>query len=71
MTDEQASIDTRVTLTDLQQSRVDFARCDLEAARALDLGRLDAASLILVIEKLRGRLDDVLTLVDEVCEPPD
>lgn len=53
-------------LTDTQLARIDFARRDLEYARAEDLAQLDDAGLILVIEKLRGRLDDILTLVDEV-----
>jgi hypothetical protein len=68
MTHEQART---LPLTDLQRTRIDFARRDLEAARAADLGRLDAAGLILVVEKLRGRLHDVLTVVDEICDPPE
>lgn len=58
------------TLTNFQASRLDFARLDLEAARAQDLGQLDAAKLILVIERLRGRLDDMINLVDEVTRNP-
>lgn len=54
-------------LTDLQKSRVDFARRDLGTARAEDLAQLDAAGLILVVERLRGRLGDMLDLIGEVA----
>jgi len=53
-------------LTATQAARVDFARRDLEYARAEDLAQLPPDGLILLVEKLRGRLDDILTLVDEV-----
>lgn len=56
-------------LTDSQATRIDFARRDLEAARAADLAQLPPAGLILQIERLRGRLDDVLQIVDEVTQP--
>ncbi|MGA5603984.1 hypothetical protein ACPCUF_23610 [Streptomyces griseoincarnatus] len=52
-------------LTDLQRSRIEYARQDLDRARAEDLARLDAASLILLVERLRGRLGDVLDLIHE------
>ncbi|MFZ3556488.1 MULTISPECIES: hypothetical protein [unclassified Streptomyces] len=57
----------KIPLTDLQSSRVDFARRDLESARAADLTHLNEAGLILVVERLRTRLDDILGLVDEVA----
>lgn len=53
-------------LTDTQQSRLEFARRDLDEARAADLAALPASLLIVQIERLRGRLDDVLRLVDEL-----
>ncbi|MFI2761442.1 hypothetical protein ACH5A3_21610 [Streptomyces echinatus] len=53
-------------LTDLHRARIDYARRDLEYARAEDLAQLHAAGLILIIERLRTRLDDILALVDEV-----
>ncbi|MGA6223444.1 hypothetical protein ACPESV_24300 [Streptomyces umbrinus] len=56
------------TLTDMQKSRIDFARRDLETARASDLAQLPHAGLILQIERLRGRLDDMLLLVDEISQ---
>lgn len=56
-------------LTDLQYARIDYARRDLEYARAEELAHLDPAGLILVIERLRGRLYDMLDLVDEVTPP--
>jgi hypothetical protein len=68
MTDEPPRLPTG-HLTDLQFSRIDFARRDLESARATDLAQLDAGGLILVVERLRGRLTDMLDLVDEVTAP--
>lgn len=65
MTDEPSRPLTG-TLTELQLSRVDFARRDLEYARSEDLGQLDAAGLILLVERLRGRLGDVLDLLEEI-----
>lgn len=53
-------------LTDLQHTRIDFARRDLENFRAADLAQLDSAGLILMVERLRNRLGDILDLVDEV-----
>lgn len=59
-------------LTNEQRARIDFARRDLETARAADLGALQADGLILVIERLRGRLGDMLDLITEACDttPP-
>lgn len=59
-------------LTDIQKARVDYARRDLETFRAEDLARLEPASLILIVERLRTRLYDVLGLIAEVCDttPP-
>lgn len=54
------------SLTDIQAARLDFARRDWESARAEDLAQMEAASLILLVERLRGRLGDILTLVDEI-----
>lgn len=56
-------------LTDAQRTRIDFARHD--PARCEDVARLDPASLILLVERLRGRLDDILRLLDEVAPPAD
>jgi hypothetical protein len=55
-------------LTPTQATRIDFARRDLESARAEDLARLPPADLILIIERLRGRLDDTLHVVDEIVQ---
>lgn len=67
MTDEQSRpTPAPGPLTDLQRTRIDFARRDLEYARSEDLAQLDDAGLILLIERLRGRLGDVLDLVDEI-----
>jgi hypothetical protein len=56
------------TLTNSQATRVDFARRDLDSVRSEDMARLDAASLVLLVEQLRGRLGDMLDLVAEVCD---
>lgn len=55
-------------LTPSQVTRRDFAQSDLDTARAEDLARLPPAGLILIIERLRGRLDDMLHLVDEITQ---
>lgn len=68
MTDEQPT-PTRA-LTDIQRDRIDYARRDLDSARAENLAQLDDAGLILMVERLRGRLGDVLDLVDEVTAGP-
>lgn len=65
MNDEHCRI-TPGRLTSSQLTRIDFARRDLETARAEDLAHLDAAGLILRIERLRGRLGDMLDVIDEV-----
>lgn len=53
-------------LTNEQITRLDFALRDLEAARAAELGQLPPSKLILTVERLRSRLDDVIQLVDEI-----
>ncbi|GGR71308.1 MULTISPECIES: hypothetical protein [Streptomyces] len=68
MTDEQSRF-LSGPLTDLQFARIDYARRDLEYARAEDLAQLQADGLILIIERLRTRLSDVLSLVDEIVKP--
>lgn len=64
MTDEQPPAPGPLTAS--QFTRVDFARRDLEYARSEDLAQLEAAGLILLVEKLRGRLSDVLDVIDEM-----
>ncbi|WP_225825557.1 hypothetical protein [Streptomyces naphthomycinicus] len=56
-------------LTALQRARIDYARQDLECARDEDLALLDPASLILIIQRLRSRLGDMLDLTDEIAGP--
>jgi hypothetical protein len=53
-------------LTDLQRTRIDYARRDLENARAEELTQLPPSGLILMIERLRNRLADMLALMNEV-----
>ncbi|MFF9690210.1 hypothetical protein [Streptomyces sp. NPDC014623] len=55
-------------LTAAQRAAVDFARQDLAEARSADLAALGEAGLILMVERLRGRLDEVLTVVDEIAK---
>ncbi|MFJ4624209.1 hypothetical protein [Streptomyces sp. NPDC088812] len=69
MNDEHGRPTPDCTLTDFQRARVNFARIDLETARTADLAQLDAAGLILLVEKLRRRLDETLHLVDEITQP--
>lgn len=53
-------------LTPTQAARRDFARDD--PARTEDLSRMQPDGLILTVERLRGRLDDMLHLIDEVTQ---
>lgn len=53
-------------LTPTQSARYDFARDD--PARTEDLSRLKPAGLILTVERLRSRLDDMLHLIDEITQ---
>ncbi len=52
-------------LTAWQRAAVDFARQDLQRARREHLATMDAASLILLVERLHGRLHGLL---DEITE---
>lgn len=70
MTDEQPRTAPGTELTHLQRDRVTFARRDYERARAEDLARLPRAHLILLVERMRGRLGDTLDLVNEICGHP-
>ncbi|MGW5928103.1 hypothetical protein ACWF2L_17905 [Streptomyces anulatus] len=55
-----------IPLTPGQRSRRDFARRDLDEARSSDLAALGEPGLILMVERLRGRLDDTLDLISEL-----
>lgn len=55
-------------LTDSQATRVEFAKHDLDVARIADLATMDGASLILLVESMRMRLDDMLNLLGELSE---
>jgi hypothetical protein len=66
---EQPPASGRPPLTDMQASRLDFARRDLENFRAVDLTELDAAGLTLIVARLLTRLDDALQIVDEALQP--
>lgn len=51
-----------------QATRIEFARRDWEYARSEDLAQLEAAGLILLVERLRNRLGDMLDLVEEITD---
>jgi hypothetical protein len=53
-------------LTDLQRACIEYARRDYEQLRTEDLARLSDAALILLLERLRIRLYDMLQLIDEI-----
>jgi hypothetical protein len=57
-----------LNLTDDQKRRIEFARTDLIAARSADLAAMNDANLILQVERLRGRLHDVLRVLDEIAD---
>jgi hypothetical protein len=54
-----------------QLTRLELAGHDLAQAREADLAAMDPATLILLVERLRGTLDDVVRLVDELAQPFD
>lgn len=56
-------------LTDAQRTRLEGARRDLDYARSADVARLDEGGLILLVDRLRGRLGDTLDIVDELVRP--
>jgi hypothetical protein len=56
----------RPELTPLQRDRLDFARRDLGNARATDLSELPPAGLILLLSTVTRRLDDCLSVFDEL-----
>ncbi|MEU3546288.1 hypothetical protein [Streptomyces longwoodensis] len=55
-------------LTPVQRTMVEAARADLALASVAPLVELDAAQLILLVERLRGRLHTVLSVLDEVTD---
>lgn len=59
------------TLTPSQTTRVEYAQRDLDYARSEELTDLPAAGLIVLVEKLRGRLDDMLRVINELRGPAD
>ncbi|MEU9198836.1 hypothetical protein [Streptomyces sp. NPDC048332] len=57
-----------VQLTGPQRTALDFAARDLADARTADLVTLPAPSLILLVERLRGRLDEMIAVVEELAD---
>ncbi|MGW1614422.1 hypothetical protein ACWCQZ_34275 [Streptomyces sp. NPDC002285] len=68
MTDEQSRPLTG-SLTDSQRTRLEFAHRDLEEARTENLAQLPPAGLVRLVERLRMRLHDTLSVVDEISQP--
>jgi 5-methylthioribose kinase len=62
--DEEEPADPR--LNESQLTRIDLARRDLGDAHTADLATMDAASLVLLITRLRRSLDDALALIGEI-----
>ncbi|KAB7850105.1 hypothetical protein FRZ00_05750 [Streptomyces mobaraensis] len=60
----------RLRLSPTQSTRLTMASQDLADARAADLASLDVPGLILLVERLRGSLDDALRLIKELAPPP-
>jgi hypothetical protein len=50
----------------MQRDRIDFARRDLGNARAADLSELPPSGLILLLSTVTRRLDDCLSVFDEL-----
>lgn len=59
----------RPQLTDMQLTRLDFARRDLESIRSQDFHQMTPAALVLALATLVRRLDDSLGVVTELCGP--
>lgn len=57
-----------VQLTGSQRTAVDIATRDLADARTADLAALPAPTLILLVERLRGRLDEMISVVEEIAD---
>jgi hypothetical protein len=62
--DEEEPADPQ--LNESQLTRIDLARRDLGDAHTADLATMDAASLVLLITRLRRSLDDALALIGEI-----
>ncbi|MCX4703846.1 hypothetical protein [Streptomyces sp. NBC_01373] len=69
MNDEHSRTNPGRILTNSQATRIDFARRDLETARAEDLAQLPPAGLVRLVERLRLRLHDTIAVVDEISQP--
>lgn len=59
---------TGLHLSRPQRTRLSLAAEDLERVRRTDLAALDPASLVLLVERLRGSLDDVVRMVGELTQ---
>jgi len=68
MTDEQSRPNPG-PLSESQRTRLEFAQRDLEEARTEDLAQLPPAGLVRLVERLRMRLHDTLSVVDEISQP--
>ncbi|MEU9003977.1 hypothetical protein [Streptomyces sp. NPDC048551] len=55
------------TLSERQRGRLESSRRTVAAARVTDLAALNAADLIILVERLRAHLDDAVRLIDETA----
>lgn len=62
---------TRPRLSGPQRTRLRLAQKDLIAAREADLALMQPAALVLLVERLRGALDDALRLAAELSAEAD
>lgn len=58
--------DPRIVLDAYEQTRVVQAVAELDEARSTDLVRLQEAGLIRLVERLRGSLDDMVQLLQDL-----
>lgn len=56
----------RILLDEYEQTRLAQAIADLDEARCADLTRLQDAGLIRLVERLRGSLDDMVQLLQDL-----
>ncbi|MCD9145794.1 hypothetical protein [Streptomyces albireticuli] len=55
-------------MTPSQATRLAMDRETLREARAADLAAMEPVALVLLVERLRGALDDAVRLGDELTE---
>ncbi|MFJ8995646.1 hypothetical protein ACIRQH_35225 [Streptomyces sp. NPDC102279] len=69
MHEQQPATPGRHKLTDMQLTRLDFARRDLESIRSQDLNQMTPHGLVFAVATLTRRLEDSLSVITELCGP--